>query len=60
MTPIREPAVQAEIERVATLIEHSTATAGKLTVELNLKDGRWSLGNISVTFPRQHGGPKPE
>jgi hypothetical protein len=44
--------VQLEIERRAALIE--TSTAGKLTVEFNLKDGKWSLGNVSITFPRPH------
>ena len=50
--PIRDSAVHIEVERKATLVE--TATAGKLTVEFNLKDGKWTLGNVSITFPRQH------
>jgi hypothetical protein len=50
--PIRDPAVQSEVERKAALVE--AATAGKVTVEFNLKDGKWSLGNVSVTFPRRH------
>ncbi len=37
------------IQRAAALrSEH----AGKVVVELNLKDGRWGLGNVSVMFAR--------
>jgi hypothetical protein len=45
--------VVAEIQRRAALL--SGSAAGKMTVELNLKDGKWTLGNVSVTFPRRHG-----
>lgn len=48
--PIRDPDVQAEIERRALTL--SGETAGKLTVEYNLKDGVWTLGNVSVLFAR--------
>jgi len=58
MTPVSQligdPAVRAELDRKASLLER--ATAGKLVVEFNLKDGRWKLGNVSVTFPRRHSG----
>ena len=51
--PLRDPTVLAEIERRGAMLEGS-ATAGKMVVELNQKDGRWTLGNVSLTFPRKH------
>lgn len=51
--PLRKPDVLVEIERRATLLEQAS-TAGKLTVDLNCKDGRWSLGGIALVFPRRH------
>jgi hypothetical protein len=52
--PIRNPDVQDDIERKALLIE-SHSSAGKIVVEFNFKDGKWTPGNVSITFPRKHG-----
>ena len=56
--PLRDPAVLAEIERKGDMLEQA-ATAGKMTVELNQKDGRWSLGCVVLAFPRRHEGLTP-
>lgn len=56
--PIRDPQVQDEIERRAKAL--TGYSAGKMTVELNLKDGVWRVGNISVTWPRHHGSRTSE
>jgi hypothetical protein len=50
--PIRDPEVQANVERMSAVLE--PWRTGKLVVEFNLKDGRWTPGNVSVTFPRRH------
>lgn len=44
--------VQADLESKAKMLEQEEA--GKITAELNYKDGRWSAGNVSITFPRRH------
>lgn len=49
--PIREVRVHAEVEQKAAIVER-VATAGKIVVEFDLKDGRWTLGRISYVFPR--------
>jgi len=51
--PIRDAKVQADVESKGRLLE--SFSAGKLTVEFHLKDGVWTLGGVSVTFPRKHG-----
>lgn len=51
--PLRDPAVLEEIERRAALLEQTEA--GKLTIELNCKDGRWALGNVGILFAKRHG-----
>ncbi len=51
--PVRCPAVQAEIERRSAIL--TGETAGKITVEFNLKDGEWTLGHMHVTFPKHRG-----
>jgi len=52
--PIRSVELQDEIERKALLLQH--CSAGKITVEFNLKDGVWKAGNISITWPRGRTG----
>lgn len=52
--PIRSEAVQDDVERKSLLVE-SCSSAGKVVVEFNFKDGKWTPGNVSVTFPRRHG-----
>lgn len=52
--PLRDPLVLTDLERRGAVLEQSS-TAGKMTVDLNLKDGRWSVGNVAITFPRRHG-----
>jgi hypothetical protein len=49
--PIRRAEVVAEVEEKAHLL--TTCSAGKLIVEFNLKDGVWTLGNITVGFPKR-------
>lgn len=49
--------MQADVERKSLLIE-SCSSAGKIVVEFNYKDGKWTAGNVSVTFPHKHGSTK--
>lgn len=51
--PIREPGLHAEVERKASIVE-KIATAGKLVVEFDLKDGQWVPGRVSYIFPREN------
>ncbi len=50
--PIRDPEGLAEVERKAQLLQ--SYSSGKVTVEYHMKDGKWKIGNVSVTFPRRH------
>ena len=48
--PIRDPSVQADIERKAKSVEGSVSLA-RLFVEFVYSSGAWKVGNISVTWP---------
>ena len=48
--PIRNAQVQEDVERKSRVLE--SYSWGEVTVKFKLKEGRWTVGNVSITFPR--------
>lgn len=47
---IRDPVWVADVIRKAGVLR--SFSAGKVVVEINMKDGAWKAGGTTVTFPR--------